>query len=62
MVAIINFRHALDTLTLAHEIGHLFGCEHDDINADKLPGLNQDFEYGFYVDHPASNDLHTLMA
>lgn len=49
-------------MSLAHEVGHLFGCEHDDMNVLKLPNLNKDFEYGFYVDHPASHNLHTLMA
>ena len=62
MVALINFRHVLRSMSLAHEVGHLFGCEHDDMNVVKLPKLNMDFEYGFYVDHPASHNLHTLMA
>ena len=62
MVAVVNFRHSIKSLTLAHEVGHLFGCEHDEMNVVKLPPFNKDYEYGFFVDHPASHNLHTLMA
>ena len=62
MVAAVSFQHAVKSMTLMHEIGHLFSCEHDDMNTVKMPPLNKDYEYGFFVDHPASNTLHTIMA
>lgn len=61
MVAVVQFKHATNKFSLAHEIGHLFGCEHDDFKA-VTDAHNKNFEYGFYIDHPASHELHTIMA
>ena len=62
MVAALQFFSAVaGTYTLAHEIGHLMGCQHDDINGARPP-LYTGPEFGFYVDHPGKQVMHTIMA
>ena len=61
MVAVIQFQKVVKQFSLAHEIGHLFGCEHDDVKSTKAD-FNKDYEYGYYVDYPAAHEMHTVMA
>ena len=62
MVAIIEWRDALTKFILAHEIGHLFGCQHDDRFANRDEPLAEDFEFGYFIDYPENEFLNTIMA
>ena len=62
MVAIVQWNVAVTRFSLAHEIGHLFGCEHDDRYAEKPDPFNNDYRFAYFVDHPERNELHTMMA
>ena len=62
MVAIVQWKFAVTEFVLAHEIGHLFGCSHDDRHAKKPDPFGSDSRFAYFVDHPEGNELHTMMA
>ena len=62
MVGIVRWKYAITEFVRAHEIGHLFGCSHDDRHAKKPDPFDSNYRYGYFIDHPGGNDLHTIMA
>ena len=62
MVAIVAWKNALSLFVLAHEISHLFGCQHDDRFGDRLNPLSSNYEFGYFIDHPENSELNTIMA
>ena len=61
MLASVEWGHALTTFTFVHEVGHLFGCQHDDRFAVKNRRHAVGYEFGYFIDYPESPELGTIM-
>ena len=62
MVAAVKFKPAISAFVLPHEIGHLFTCDHDKLNARKSDVFRRNYEYGYLINYPESFRLNTIMA
>ena len=62
MVILVQLRPAVSDFVLSHEIGHLFTCDHDNLNARKSDTFRRHYEYGFLINYPESIRLNTIMA
>ena len=73
----ISFIHGFDTksplgliswnsgkvrLSLVHEIGHIFGAEHDRRSAPPANLTRYGYEYGWHLDYPKESGLYSIMA
>ena len=62
MLLVVKLRPAVKRFLLAHEVGHLFGCRHDDVTEATNGFTANGYHYGFIVDHPGNNYLNTIMS
>ena len=62
MLLAVQLGIAIKRFALAHELGHLFGCRHDDVTEARTGFTNNGYRYGFIVDHPGSHYLNTIMS
>jgi hypothetical protein len=61
-MGVVSWKSARTLRTLIHEIGHLFGAEHDRKSAPRANQTRYGYEYGWHLDYPKDSKLYSIMA
>ena len=61
-MGVVSWKSAFSLRTLVHEIGHIFGAEHDRKNAQPANMTKYGYEYGWHLDYPKESGLYSIMA
>ena len=61
-IGLISWKSAILLHTLVHEIGHIFGAEHDRKSSPPANETMYGYEYGWHIDYPKESGLYSIMA